>query len=211
MTKPKKLKLSKVIRKLKEKKMVLFTPLEFKRIFGISHWACQWFIKAHTKEGDFIKLRKGLYMLSDFPANHYLIANRLYEPSYISFDTALSFYGIISETIYTITSATTKTTREFKVESVRFVYHKIKKEAFTGYKAIKYLGHTILIAEPEKALADYLYFVALKRRSLSYERLNLKKIKKTKLLNYAKLFSQPKVTKLIKKLYAKSKFSKRIY
>lgn len=206
-----KLKLHKVIRRLKEKKMILFTPLEFKRVFGVSNWACQWFIKTHTKEGDFLKLRSGLYMLADYPANHYLIANRLYGPSYISFDTALSFYGVIPETIYAITSANTRGTREFKVGDVSFFYHKLKKGVYTDYKPIKYLDTTILIAEPEKALADYLYFVALKKRGLHYERLDLKKIKKAKLLDYVKLFKRPKMIKLVKKIYAEFRKPKRVY
>ena len=206
-----KLKLHQVVKKLKEKKMNLFTPLDFRRVFDVSNWACRWFIKIHTKEGDFIKLRKGLYMLADHPVNYYLIANRLYEPSYISFDAALSFYGVIPETIYTVTSATTKTTREFKTGNIHFVYHKLKTRVFTGYKSIKYLDNTILMAEPEKALADYLYFVALKKRDLYYERLDLKKVKKTRLLGYAKLFKQPKMIKLVKKLYAESRLPQRIY
>ena len=150
-------------------------------------------------------------MLADYPANHYLIANRLYEPSYISFDAALSFYGIIPETIYAVTSATTKATREFKADNIRFVYHKLKKEAYAGYKAIKHLDNTILMAEPEKALADYLYFVALKKRGLHYERLDLKKIKKTDLLSYVKLFKRPEMIKLVEKIYAEFKKPKRIY
>jgi len=207
----KKLKLYNVIQELKRKKMILFTPLEFRRVFGVSEYAAQWFIKTHTKEGPFVKLRRGLYMLADYPANNYLIANRLYAPSYISFDAALSFQGVIPETVYTVTSATTRITREFKVRNIRFVYHKLKKEAYAGYKSIKYLDSTILIAEPEKALADYLYFVALKKRDLHYERLNLKKIKKDRLLNYVKLFKQPKMIKLTKKIYAQSRKPKRIY
>jgi len=200
-----------VVRKLKEKKMNLFTPLEFRRVFGVSDYACQWFIKTHTKKKVFVKIRSGLYMLSDFPANNYLIANRLYQPSYISFDAALSFDGVIPETIYTVTSATTKTTREFKVSNVSFVYHKLKKSVYAGYKPIKYLDSTVFIAEPEKALADYLYFVALKKRGLHYERLNLKKINKASLLKYVKLFKLPQMNKLVKKIYAESRLPKRIY
>jgi len=206
-----KLKPYNIVKKLKEKKISIFTPLEFKRVFNVSSYAVQWFIKTHTKKGLFVKLRSGLYILADYPPNHYLIANRLYEPSYISLDAALSFYEIIPETIYTITSVTTKTTREFKAGNIRFVYHKIKKAAFTGYRLIKYLDNTILIAEPEKALADYLYFVALKKRSLHYERLDLNKIKKTRLLNHVKLFKQPKMIKLVKKIYAEFRKPKRIY
>lgn len=200
-----------VIRELKKKKINIFSPLEFKRIFGVSQYAAQWFIKTHTKKGLFIKIRNGLYMLADYSANYYLIANRLYEPSYISLDTALSFYGVIPETIYAITSATTKSTREFKLNNVRFVYHKLKKEIYTGYRAIKYLDNTILIAEPEKALADYLYFVALRKRGLHYERFALKKIKKANLLSYIKLFKQSKMIELVEKIYVEFRNPKRIY
>jgi len=206
-----KLKPLKVVRKLRDKKITLFTPLEFKRVFDVSDYAAKWFIKTHTEKGAFVKIRRGLYMLADYPASHYLIANRLYQPSYISFDTALSFYGIIPEIVYAVTSATTETTREFKADNVRFVYHKIKKEAYTGYKSMKYLDNTILIAEPEKALADYLYFVALGRRGLHYERLDLKKIKKTDLLRHIKIFKLPRMIKLVKEIYAEFRKPKRIY
>ena len=73
------------------------------------------------------------------------------------------------------------------------------------------MDSTILMAEPEKALADYLYFVVLKRRSLHYERLDLKKINKANLLKHIKLFKQPQMNKLVKEIYAESKFPKRIY
>jgi len=206
-----KLKLHQVVKKLKEKKMNLFTPIEFKRVFDVSNWACRWFIKNHVKGGDFLKLRKGLYVLADYPPSNYFIANRLYEPSYISFDAALSFYGIIPETIYAITSATPKTTREYEAANIRFIYHKLKKGTYAGYKTIKHQDNTILIAEPEKALADYLYFIELKKRDFSYERMDLKKIKKTKLKDYAKLFKRPKMNSLIEKIYAQSRCPKRVY
>ncbi len=206
-----KLRPLKVVRELRDKKITLFTPLEFKRVFGVSNYAVQWFIKTHTKKGVFVKIRRGLYMLADYPVDYYLIANRLYQPSYISFDAALSFYGIIPETVYTITSATTKTTREFEADNIRFVYHKIKKEAYTGYKSMKYLDSTILMAEPEKALADYLYFVAIGKRGLHYERLDLKKIKKTDLLRHIKMFKLPRMIKLVKEIYAEFRKPKRIY
>jgi len=207
----KKLNPIKAQRELIKRNMLLFSPLEFRRIFCVTKSAANFFINYHLKTGLFAKLRNGLYTLADYPANHYLIANRLYEPSYISFDTALSFYGVIPETIYTITSATTKTTREFEAENVKFVYHRIKKKTYTGYKPIKYLDSTILIAEPEKALADFLYFVVLKKRQLHYERLDFKKVKKNKLLFYAELFKKPKIIELIDKLYVEQRNPKRIY
>lgn len=206
-----KLKPHQVVRTLKEKKLNIFTPLEFQRIFGVSRHASQWFIKSHTKDELFIKLRNGLYMLADYPAPYYLIANRLYAPSYISFDTALSFHGLIPETIYAVTSATTKGTREFTVQNVLFEYHKLKKQTYTGYKPIKYLDATCFMADPEKALADYLYFVALDQRGLHYERLDLGKIKKEKLMQYVRLFGRPQMNELIQKIYDEFRKPKRIY
>lgn len=206
-----KLKSYNVVQELRKRNLPIFTPLQFQRIFDVSKHATSWFIKSQTKAGIFVKLRQGLYMLADYPANDYVIANYLYAPSYISFDTALSFYGIIPEVIYNIASATTKTTREFEVENIHFMYHKIKREAYSGYTSLKYLDNTILIAEPEKALADFLYFVTLKKRSLHYERLNLKKIKKTKLISYIQLFNQPKMLNLVEKIYVEQRHFKRIY
>ena len=207
----KKLNPIKVQRELIARGISMFSPLEFRRIFSVTKSAANFFINYHLKTELFVKIRNGLYMLTDYPANYYLIANRIYAPSYISFDTALSFHGIIPETIYAVTSATTKITREFKADNIRFVYHKLKKEAYTGYKAIKHSDNTILMAEPEKALADYLYFVALKKRGLHYERLDLKKIKKANLLSYVKLFKKPEMIKLVEKIYVEFRKPKRIY
>lgn len=207
----KKLNPIKVRQELMKRQISIFSPLDFRRIFDVAGNTASFFINYHLKTGFFVKLRSGLYMLADYPANRYLIANRLYQPSYISFDAALSFYGIIPETVYAITSATTKTTREFKVGDLRFVYHKIKKPAYRGYKSVKYLDNTILIAEPEKALADYLYFVALGKRGLHYERIDLKKINKAGLLEQAKLFKSPKIIKLIKEIYVELGKPKRVY
>lgn len=201
--------------KIKEKRLLIFTPYDLERLFKASPVAANFFVFRNTRRGLLIRLKKSqkgsLYCLADNPPNQYLIANRIYEPSYISFDTALSFYGIIPETIYTITSATTKATREFKINNSRFTYYKIKKSVYTGYRPIKYLNETVLIAEPEKALADYLYFVELKKRQLNYERLNLKNIKKNKLMSFAKLFNRARILNLINQIYADTRKPARIY
>ncbi len=174
----------------------LFSPAEFQRLFGVSLRAAQEFIKDHCDD-IFFKVRNGLYALrSDQPADE-IIANRLYAPSYISFEYVLSRYGIIPESVYAITSATTRLTREFIVNNKSFTYSHIKKQAYRGYKTEKIAGATVLIAEPEKALVDYLYFVDLKRKTIN-ERLNIKRIKKTAALGYAKLFGRKSLIKLLK-------------
>lgn len=183
---------------LQTKGVRLFSPSDFRRVFGVSLRASQEFIKDHRKD-IFLKLRNGLYALRADPPTEEAIANRLYAPSYISFEYALSRYGIIPESVYTITSATMRITREFIVDNKSFTYSRIKKQAYSGYKTEKISGITVLIAEPEKALADYLYFVDLKRKTLN-ERLNVRKLKKKVAVEYARLFGRKSLLTLAKKI-----------
>jgi len=176
----------------------LFSPSDFQRIFDVSLRATQEFIKDHGHDL-FLKVRNGLYALRADPPQEEAIANRLYAPSYISFEYALARYGIIPESVYAVTSATTRITREFIVNNKSFTYSRIKRQAYRGYKMEKIEGTTILIAEPEKALADYLYFVDLKRKPLN-ERLDVRKVKKKTLTEYAELFGRKSLVRIAKKI-----------
>jgi len=179
---------------LRDKGVRLFSPSDFQRIFGVSLRATQEFIKDHCADL-FLKLRNGLYALKMELPKEEAIANRLYAPSYISFEYALSRYGIIPESIYSITSATTRITREFTVNNKSFTYSHIKIQAYRGYRTEKMDGMMILMAEPEKAIADYLYFVDLKKKTLN-ERLNARNVKKKAVMTYAGLFGRKGVIKL---------------
>ena len=74
---------------------------------------------------------------------------------------------------------------------------KIKKKAYTGYGITKIGEKSFLIADPEKALVDYLYFVALSKKPIN-ERLNLENLNKEKIMEFAKLYDRPKLNKLIR-------------
>ena len=181
---------------LKKKGVRLFSPEEFRRVFSVNRWAAQAFIKNHTQDL-FIKLRNGLYALKSDPPGEMETANRLYGPSYISFEYALAYYRIIPESVYSVTSANPKGTREFVVQGKAYEYSRIKKEAYRGYRSQKEGTAAVLIAEPEKALVDYLYFVDLKRKSPN-ERLNVRTIKKAAAIHYALSFRRKSLMKLVK-------------
>ncbi|MBI2443630.1 MAG: hypothetical protein HYV42_00045 [Candidatus Magasanikbacteria bacterium] len=206
----KKLKRIEVEEKLKNLGLEVFTPVEFRRIFGVSSNTASFFINSNLKSGLFIKIRNGFYILKDSHPSHYFVANKLYQPSYISLEKALSHYGIIPEVVYTITSVTTKVPREFDTPIGAFSYQRIKKEAFTGYSLRQLDREEVLCAEPEKALADYLYFVDLKKISLN-DRLELKDINKTKLVVYIKLFGRPRMLKLVDEIYAHYRQPRKVY
>lgn len=195
----KSLKSLEVFNRLSQKKIRIFSPEEFRRVFGVSLYAAQEFIKSH-KADLFVKLRNGLYALrSDLPVETQ-IANRLYSPSYLSLEYVLAHYRMIPETVYSVTSVTTRTTRTFTAEGRSYEYSRIKRKAFTGYRNLKTDAGVVLIAEPEKALADYLYFVDLKLKPLN-ERLRLKgKVNQKMVIRYAKLFARKSLIDLAGKI-----------
>ena len=199
-----------VANKLKSLNMLVFTPREFQDIFAVSKNTASVFLSNNINSNLFVKLRNGFYILKDTRPSLSLIANRLYRPSYISLESALSFYEIIPETVYGITSVSTKATREFASEIGIFSYQKIKKEAFIGYQLKNVHGENIFIADAEKALADYLYFVDLKKVSLN-DRLYLKNINKKKLMGYISVFNRKSLKKLIDQIYVEYQKPRKIY
>jgi len=114
-----------------------------------------------VKKGYLLKLRNNLYTFSELKnVNniHFYIANRIYRPSYLSLHTALSFHGLIPESIVQTTSVSTMKTARFKNDFGSFSYKKIKNELFFGYTQLEFTkDKTFLIALPEKALLDLLY------------------------------------------------------
>jgi predicted transcriptional regulator of viral defense system len=105
-------------------------------------------------------VRRGYYLFSDLEINEqvlFLIANKIYSPSYISLEMAFSYYNLIPEAVYGITSVTSNKTNNFKTDFGEFIYRRIKPELMFGYKLIKYGNHNFRIAEIEKAILDYFY------------------------------------------------------
>lgn len=178
---------------------LIFSRGDFKRLFGVTEAAATFFLFRHCRSGLFVRLKNGLYALADHPPSEEEIANRLYQPSYLSFEYILARYGVIPEAVYSITSATTKPTRQFEVEGRSYEFFTIKREAYAGYRPEKIDGRTILAASPEKAMADTLYFVHLKKRSRN-DRWDTSKLSKNRVLEYARLFQCPTLVKLIREI-----------
>jgi predicted transcriptional regulator of viral defense system len=141
-------------------------------------------------------LKKGLYELAYPKALNIpdlFIANQMYQPSYVSLETALSHYSIIPEVSMAVTSITTKPTRRYKNSHGLFLYHTVRPALFNGYFIEEIRGFSIFIAEPEKAFIDHLYFQTYrkKRFQLPEQRFDRKKINafnKKKLKEYAKMY-----------------------
>lgn len=129
----------------------------------------------------------------------------IYQPSYLSLEYALSYYGIIPEMVFAKTCVTTKTTRNFSNSFGVFSYRHIQPKLFFGYIVKETVYGKYLIAEPEKALLDYLYFYLGKihdEKDISELRLNKEELKKTinkkKLDKYLCEFGIQKLEKIIR-------------
>ena len=183
-----------ILEKFQNKKINYFSLQDFQEISGLNYDAARAILKRYKKKNLVINPKKGYYFFKDYSPDSYELAGKLYYPSYISMETVLSQNGIIPEIIYSIISVTPKPTRSFICQEKEYRYQKIKQTAFGGY----FKKENYLIAEVEKAVADYLYFVALGQKEIN-SRLNLKKIKKEKLVDYAKMFNNQKLLNLVKK------------
>lgn len=110
-------------------------------------------------KGYLLRLKKNLYFLKEVKLeDEFILANRLYVPSYVSLQSALNYYGIIPDVPFSVTSVTTKKTQEFKNQFGLFLYRSLKPELFFGWQEIEVGKNQFYkIAKPEKALFDFIY------------------------------------------------------
>ena len=163
------------------------------------------------KKGLLIGLRKGVYMLSPndrkIDIDNQAVANRLYEPSYLSLEYALNFYGLIPEGVVDLTSITTRKTMRFKNDLGHFIYQHIQPKAFRGFRKMGNEKNSFFMAEPEKAVVDFLYlnlaqFTENVREILeqSFRFQNIEELKNKRLMELGKLFGNKKLMRVLKQL-----------
>jgi predicted transcriptional regulator of viral defense system len=115
-----------------------------------------------VKSGRLIQLRRGVYSVAPpYRAEEphlFLVANHLRKPSYVSLQSALSYYGMIPEVVPVTTSVTTGRPETLETPLGSFVFRHLKKIAFFGYADTEISrGQSAFLASPEKALLDLLY------------------------------------------------------
>lgn len=120
-------------------------------------------VKRLLAQGKLLHIRRGLYCLTDkmgcvTKPHPFELAQYIYGPSYISFESALSFHRLIPETVYTVTSATGKRSKEFQTPLGAFSYlHLPIENLYTQVELIKENDYQFFMAKPWKAICDYVY------------------------------------------------------
>ena len=153
-----------------------------------------------SRAGKLCRIRRGWYLIEKpyraRDVSEAVIANTVVEPSYLSLEWALGFYGLIPEAIFNPTSITTARGIGFTAKDRGYFYHHVQPAFFAGYEKVERGGDVFIIAGPEKALLDKMY-IAMRIGKFSTDWLkglrlqNLNILDEDKLRGLAALVSKP--------------------
>jgi hypothetical protein len=88
-----------------------------------------------------------------------MLANFIYTPSYLRFETALFIHQLIPEGVYPMTSVSSKRSRDFQTSFGVFSYQSFPlKNFFVDVEWREDSGHKFLVAKPWEAICDYIFF-----------------------------------------------------
>ena len=165
------------IQKLQEFKKDYYTLKDLQSILDVPASSLKVQLSRWCKQGIFIRLTKGIYVPYNAKVDTQKVANQVYYPSYLSFESALNYYGILSQIPYTLTFATQKKSKKLVLKDTQVEYTQLANRLFFGYT----LENGIYLATLEKALMDTIYLISKGKRTLNLEELYLKDIDKEKL------------------------------
>jgi len=185
------------IKILHQKKVTFFDVVDASKIFGLEKKKTLYvLLQRLEKDGVINRIVNGKYHFSFKDSHEFELANFLVNPSYVSLESALSYYGILPQFPYTVTSATPLKTKTIHYQDKEYEYSHLAGKYFWGFiKKDKFL-----LATPEKALLDELYFMAKKLRRIHIPDLNLEAIDRNKLCALSKRYKFIPLQKLLANL-----------
>lgn len=153
-----------------------------------------------VKAGKIYQLRRGLYSIAPpyqkKQPHPFLVANHLQKASYISLQSALSFYGLIPEVVNITTSVSTGRPERLETPLGIFEFRHIKPELLFGYRMVELGEQSAFVATPEKALLDLIYLQAGSDSAAYLKELrlqNTEKLDKDLLRKQSEKFNTPKL------------------
>ena len=145
--------------------------------------------KRQEKKGIIEHIEDGIYLnklTAGFSSRD--IINELRPNAYISLETALAEWGLSTQSPVALTCVSTSKARTIRTESAHITYRKIKEDLFWGFLEKKTRYTTYKIAEPEKALLDWIYFHLQDGLPVQLDEVQFQKLNQSKLLEYAKKY-----------------------
>jgi predicted transcriptional regulator of viral defense system len=148
-------------------------------------------LKRLQDDGILQRLEKDKYRILQKNVSSFQLANFLYEPSYISLETALSYWGILPQFPFEITSVTLKKTVTKSVDDIVYSYSHLSNTMYGLYTK----EEEFLIATPEKSLFDQLYLVARGWRTLELDECDLHNVNKKEFLRICTMLQDDRVNR----------------
>lgn len=187
-----------ILRILEDTDKNIFTTQDLRKTLGIRNANTLYkTVERLIKKNILVRIKKGIYLASTKVANEFEIANALQKPSYISLESALNFYGILIQTPYQIISVTPGRPNEIIFDGKEFFFYHISSKYFWGYRKMD----NFLVAEPEKAIIDEVYFKSKGKQIVDFEECDLSSINGKRLKEYAREVNWPPFQKLFKEIF----------
>jgi len=172
-----------LINKINQLGIEVFTSQDLRKLFP-NDLNIKTSIKRLVDRGALIKIARGIYKLTEKTIDLEKLSTQMYSPSYISFENALSKYGVINQGVYKITLATTRHSKKMELSDILCEYVQIKPSLFFGFNLVK----NVYLAEVEKAFLDEIYLIALGKRIINTTEWNVKNLDRKKIREYVKSF-----------------------
>ena len=178
--------LAAITKELYESSLVLFTTKTLRDMIGVNLPQATFFSLLSRLTGGHVlqKIERDKYVLAGARIHDFNIANFLYEPSYVSLESALNFHGVLSQFPYEVASLAPKKPITKMLNGKTYQYVRIKATLFWGYES----AHGFLIAQPEKALLDLLYLQSKGLARVHPDELDWSRLDKARLSEWAKRF-----------------------
>lgn len=128
------------------------------------------------------------------------LVNVLRKRAYISLDSALREYGISTQSPRILTCVTVERPYVFKGDSIAITYRGINRDLYWGFKEKKSRYSSYLIAEPEKAVLDWVYLHLRDGVEPALDELDFRHVSRSRLLEYAQRFPGTVLKRLLPEL-----------
>jgi predicted transcriptional regulator of viral defense system len=180
-------------------------------VVGVSPQQARLQLARWVNDRKLIRLRRSLYALNPpfrkVEAHPFLLANRIRKASYVSLQSALSYYNLIPEHVPVVTSVTTGRPEEVRTELGIYVFRHVQKPVFGGFLSAKMApGQSAFLATPEKALLDLIYFSPGGDQEAFIDELRLQNetaLSAQSMSSAAGLFDSPKINRAVAALLAR--------
>lgn len=141
----------------------IFTQADIKMAVSGSTYSSHGLIKRAIANGEILNIRRGLYCLAPKyqkkTLSVYSLAEKIYGPSYISLETALSYHGWLPDAVYACTNVSYRHAKEFATPLGIFSYKPVPQHTLyiDVERRVDKSGNVFFMATPAKALVDYMY------------------------------------------------------